>query len=466
MAFCIQDCVNFDDSFTDSDEEYEDDVWSDDESCSSDSDHSVRPQDTTLSRLQPSQLATYKSIYATRSNFYQISLGECQVCFQNLYLVCRPCCKFVLCKNCFQLYITEKVLLGRSEIQCPNMCNYLIDPRDIVDLLPSKCKKKYYALQRAEMQMSLSKSCSHCGNPISSKALLDCEKSKIVCSCCGLVLCYLCLLPWHQGVPCRQSKTEDKLLKVWAKGSLPGQPKAQKCPKCKIYIERITGCDHMNCVKCGTSFCYRCGEAFRSWRAFGDHSSKLSVFGCKYAFLPQKPFCRKLIRGSIFSTRVCAAVIVGTLAIGVGSAAVCVSAAALPFYGAIRLCQKLKRKRRSSIPESVGPTTSPTNCYLIRKIPNISEETEQKGKYLKHPDLTSLNSQAHDQINVSTFCLDSAFPPTTKDVNDWISQMKNVQRIPHPGIEAKGMATNESKDKDLEQKTESTVKTELELSQA
>lgn len=81
-------------------------------------------------------------------------------------------------------------------------------------------------------------------------------------------------------------------------------------------------------------------------------------------------------------------------------------------------------------------------------------------------DLTSLNSQAHDQINVSTFCLDSAFPPTTKDVNDWISQMKNVQRIPHPGIEAKGMATNESKDKDLEQKNESTVKTELELSQA
>ncbi|CAE1176705.1 RNF217 [Acanthosepion pharaonis] len=141
----------------------------------------------------------------------------------------------------------------------------------------------------------------------------------------------------------------------------------------------------MNCVKCGTSFCYRCGEAFRSWKAFGDHSSKLSVFGCKYAFLPQKPFCRKLIRGSIFSTRVCAAVFVGTLAIGVGSAAVCVSAAALPFYGAIRLCQKLKRKRRSSIPESVSPTTSPTNCYLIRKIPNISEETEQKGKYLKHP---------------------------------------------------------------------------------
>lgn len=78
----------------------------------------------------------------------------------------------------------------------------------------------------------------------------------------------------------------------------------------------------------------------------------------------------------------------------------------------------------------------------------------------------SLNSQAHDQINVSTFYLDSAFPPTTKDVSDWISQMKNVQRISHPGVEAKGMAANESKDKDLEQKIESTVKTEPELSQA
>lgn len=38
-----------------------------------------------------------------------------------------------------------------------------------------------------------------------------------------------------------------------------------------------------------------------SWssRFFGDHTSNLSVFGCKYRYLPDKPHLRRLIRGSV-----------------------------------------------------------------------------------------------------------------------------------------------------------------------
>jgi hypothetical protein len=32
----------------------------------------------------------------------------------------------------------------------------------------------------------------------------------------------------------------------------------QSCPKCEIPIERISGCDHMACDKCGHNFCWRC----------------------------------------------------------------------------------------------------------------------------------------------------------------------------------------------------------------
>ncbi len=34
-------------------------------------------------------------------------------------------------------------------------------------------------------------------------------------------------------------------------------------------------------------------------RFFGDHTSNLSVFGCKYRYLPDKPHLRRLIRGSV-----------------------------------------------------------------------------------------------------------------------------------------------------------------------
>lgn len=36
-----------------------------------------------------------------------------------------------------------------------------------------------------------------------------------------------------------------------------------------------------------------------SGRFFGDHTSNLSVFGCKYRYLPDRPHLRRLIRGSV-----------------------------------------------------------------------------------------------------------------------------------------------------------------------
>lgn len=34
-------------------------------------------------------------------------------------------------------------------------------------------------------------------------------------------------------------------------------------------------------------------------RFFGDHTSNLSVFGCKFRYLPDKPHLRRLVRGSV-----------------------------------------------------------------------------------------------------------------------------------------------------------------------
>ena len=32
------------------------------------------------------------------------------------------------------------------------------------------------------------------------------------------------------------------------------------CPKCRMGISRIAGCDHMRCSNCATRFCYNCGR--------------------------------------------------------------------------------------------------------------------------------------------------------------------------------------------------------------
>lgn len=70
-------------------------------------------------------------------------------------------------------------------------------------------------------------------------------------------------------------------------------------PFIQIHIQRTEGCDHMTCSQCNTNFCYRCGERYRQLRFFGDHTSNLSIFGCKYRYLPERPHLRRLVRGSV-----------------------------------------------------------------------------------------------------------------------------------------------------------------------
>jgi hypothetical protein len=36
--------------------------------------------------------------------------------------------------------------------------------------------------------------------------------------------------------------------------------KYQRCPKCRIMVERTSGCDMMHCSRCSQAFCFRCGR--------------------------------------------------------------------------------------------------------------------------------------------------------------------------------------------------------------
>lgn len=45
----------------------------------------------------------------------------------------------------------------------------------------------------------------------------------------------------------------------------------QVCPQCKALIEKIGGCNHMECSKCKTQFCYLCGSR---WEGHTENSEE------------------------------------------------------------------------------------------------------------------------------------------------------------------------------------------------
>ncbi|KAM9665407.1 E3 ubiquitin-protein ligase RNF217 isoform 2-T2 [Trichechus inunguis] len=185
-----------------------------------------------------------------------------------------------------------------------------------------------------------------CKKAVCEECLKVYLSSQIQCPTCQFVWCFKCHSPWHEGVNCKEYKKGDKLLRHWASEIEHGQRNAQKCPKCKIHIQRTEGCDHMTCSQCNTNFCYRCGERYRQLRFFGDHTSNLSIFGCKYRYLPERPHLRRLVRGSVCAGKLFAAPLILVLGLALGAIAVVIGLFVFPIYC---LCKKQRKRSRTGM---------------------------------------------------------------------------------------------------------------------
>ncbi|XP_007944778.1 probable E3 ubiquitin-protein ligase RNF217 [Orycteropus afer afer] len=278
----------------------------------------------------------------------------CRVCLEDKPIKPLPCCKKAVCEECLKVYLSSQVQLGQVEIKCPiTECFEFLEETTVIYNLTHEDSIKYkYFLELGRIDSS-TKPCPQCKHfttfkkkghiPTPSRSE---SKYKIQCPTCQFVWCFKCHSPWHEGVNCKEYKKGDKLLRHWASEIEHGQRNAQKCPKCKIHIQRTEGCDHMTCSQCNTNFCYRCGERYRQLRFFGDHTSNLSIFGCKYRYLPERPHLRRLVRGSVCAGKLFVAPLILVLGIALGAIAVVIGLFVFPIYC---LCKKQRKRSRTGM---------------------------------------------------------------------------------------------------------------------
>ncbi|XP_025998162.1 E3 ubiquitin-protein ligase RNF217 isoform X2 [Astatotilapia calliptera] len=276
------------------------------------------------------------------------AMQSCRVCMEEKTIAPLPCCRKAVCDECLKLYVSSQVRVGKALISCPiTECSGNLEEGLVISHLTKEEVAKYrYFLELSQLDSS-TKPCPQCSQFTSLKTHTPNRsehKYKIQCSNCQFVWCFKCHAPWHDGLKCRDYRKGDKLLRTWASVIEHGQRNAQKCPKCKIHIQRTEGCDHMTCVQCNTNFCYRCGERYRHLRFFGDHTSNLSVFGCKYRYLPDKPHLRRLIRGSVCASKVLIAPVVILLVVVLGALALVIGLVVFPIY---YVCKKRKKQQRT-----------------------------------------------------------------------------------------------------------------------
>lgn len=187
---------------------------------------------------------------------------ECQICMDSCFVNERQCCSFKSCNKCINFYIQNKIKesCGNLSIEClNNECNKLINKDEICERMfkfDIKTHDLYLKILIDANKNSDRKTCPQCSFILDIKSIqkMPLNKSKVVTKCkctkCELIWCFKCHAPWHEGISCAKYVKADNMLKYWAKEVHFGQQNAQKCPKCKIYIQRIKGCDHMICSNC------------------------------------------------------------------------------------------------------------------------------------------------------------------------------------------------------------------------
>lgn len=228
-----------------------------------------------------------------------------------------------LCQPCLKEYYTKMINEGQiSFIRCPecdykelNLNDYTEYKQLINDLFTPKIPfsffhgflsnetcEKYEKLFHSQMATLLSKhspySCVICRKCDSWCVKTNLDEQMIRCTNCESTFCFDCLHSWHgynnkcgAKVTLPRAIVEEyidvmetdldrkrKIESVYGKKVLELEVSdymaekmldiaiaaedsdLQRCPKCKVVVQRSEGCNRMKCMICTTYFCYLCGD--------------------------------------------------------------------------------------------------------------------------------------------------------------------------------------------------------------
>ncbi|GFP94507.1 probable E3 ubiquitin-protein ligase rnf217 [Phtheirospermum japonicum] len=190
----------------------------------------------------------------------------CEICLENKdiwQMFANDTCSHSFCYECTSAHISVKIQDQAKEIACPAVnchhvlnrdeCRLMISNDTLVQWDESLCMSLIPESQKLYCPF---RDCSAMLVNDSGETV-----TQIHCLVCSRAFCAECRVPWHSEFSCKEFQKlnggkrgeDDKIVRVLAK-----KKNWQKCPKCKMYVEKVEGCVHITC-RCSYEFCYRCG---------------------------------------------------------------------------------------------------------------------------------------------------------------------------------------------------------------
>ncbi|CAH8327196.1 unnamed protein product [Eruca vesicaria subsp. sativa] len=177
------------------------------------------------------------------------------------------CTDHSYCTECTVRYVTTKVDENVARIKCPDVaCTQLMEPYMCRDVIPKDLFERWDKALCESLIMSSER--VYCPFENCSAVMVvddeddDDKVTKTECPSCHRLFCAQCKVPWHAWSWCKKMATnsdkEDALLI-----GLAEEKQWRRCPNCKFYVEKASGCFHISC-RCGVQFCYSCGSSWVS----------------------------------------------------------------------------------------------------------------------------------------------------------------------------------------------------------
>ena len=170
-------------------------------------------------------------------------------------------CNHIFCNDCYFEYLKEKVNSNQIDIiKCPQKdCQIILKNNFIQKKLfnDTNLLEKYVILEKRR-QLMLDPDIQLCPYPDCESYAKKVKNNNYVC-CVEKKhkFCFNCLKEWHGKKKCDDSV--DESFKKWRDSY-----KVKRCPKCKIFIEKNEGCNHITCKNCSYEFCWLCMSKYSS----------------------------------------------------------------------------------------------------------------------------------------------------------------------------------------------------------
>ena len=197
----------------------------------------------------------------------KFQIKKCEICLEDFSLLDITNyflnCNCVLHNTCFDNMVKAAVESNNLPVKCPN-CKIPVHPNFVEDSLRNanpQLLDKYEHFSMNNFLMNNNDEYSSCPTPgCDYMFFFNPGENNFLCPMCNKNYCLNCKVEWHKGMTCQEykdsrdvNKLDDKFYQ-FVKGA-----KFKMCPKCKYWVEKNQGCNHMRC-RCGADFCYKCGK--------------------------------------------------------------------------------------------------------------------------------------------------------------------------------------------------------------